>query len=112
MIRSPPRFPAPGRAQRTLRKPPDPGTTSPASGFCIRYCCSSEYSSSSKYAGSTRSKMDDSIKVNTSDYTPLAYLLQHIGRLTATLRLGKFERNGVKGEQRERHRNGRCLPSP
>ena len=65
MIRSPPRFPFPGRDQRTLRTPPEPGTTSPASGFCIKNCCKSEYSSSSSYAGSTRSKMDDSMNVNT-----------------------------------------------
>src|SRR5688572_7878046 len=38
MTRSPPRFPTPRRAQRTFRQPLVPGTSSPASGFCIRNC--------------------------------------------------------------------------
>src|SRR6185369_11922933 len=44
-----------------------PGLRNHLSGFRVlfRYCCSSEYSSSSKYAERTRSKMDDSMNVNT-----------------------------------------------
>ena len=66
MIRSPPRFPIPGLDQRIFRTPPEPGTTSPASGFCIKNCCRSEYSSSSRYRGRTRLKMDDTMNVNTT----------------------------------------------
>ena len=66
MIRSPPRFPIPGLDQRIFRTPPEPGTTSPASGFCSKNCCRSEYSSSSRYRGRTRLKMDDSMNVNTT----------------------------------------------
>src|SRR3954447_4189404 len=37
MIRAPPRFPFPFAAHRSLRTPPDPGITSPASGRSTRY---------------------------------------------------------------------------
>src|SRR5581483_2411702 len=64
MTRSPPRLLIPGSVQRSFRTPPEPEMIFPASGFCIMNCCSSEYSSSSRYTGRTRSNTDDSMKVN------------------------------------------------
>ncbi len=37
MIRTPPLFPRPSIAHRTLRQPPERETTSPASGYCIHF---------------------------------------------------------------------------
>jgi len=55
MTRRPPRRPCPrlGSPHRTLRNPPVPGTTSRASRSLARWCCSSAYSSSVRYSGTS-----------------------------------------------------------
>src|SRR2546421_12679748 len=48
-MRRPPRLPRPATPHRSLRTPPEPGITSPASGFTISDCCNVPYSSSVRY---------------------------------------------------------------
>src|SRR6266850_5748154 len=44
-----PRLPRPATPHRSLRTPPDPGITSPASGLTMSDCCKVAYSSSVRY---------------------------------------------------------------
>src|ERR1044071_1813629 len=66
MTRYPPLFPRPGAAQRSLRTPPEPATTSPASGSSWSVCWSAAYSASVRYSCTSRVKRGDSMNLNTA----------------------------------------------
>jgi hypothetical protein len=66
MTRAPPRFPEPARDQRTLRHPPLPGTTSPASGLFASHSKNSNLSSSLHSLSASAANVGVSMSVYTA----------------------------------------------
>src|ERR1039457_6136220 len=73
MTLTPPDLPDPARLQRTLRMPPEPGTTSPAVGRSAMNEANSPRSSSVQYSGHWRWNSSVSTTVSMAYYTPKAY---------------------------------------
>ncbi len=63
MTRSPPRFPRPGSDHLSLRSPPEPGITGPASGAEARVACNWRCESSDKYCSTSLVNNLDSTNV-------------------------------------------------
>src|SRR5215470_9450644 len=87
MTRVPLLFPRPGRAHRTLRRPPLPGIRGPAVGRLINASCSSRYSSSVSRSCTRRVKTEVSIMTmaaprvvvhDRTKYAPMAYSLSRV----------------------------------